>query len=397
MTTKKSGSLTLKDRLSRLSYTQACKLLGPEGKRLLQRGSLHHPDHLERDVYLRGDLFRLSFPGEFVDGKPIVATITLMAEAPNRLRFNCTACDAVCEHVGAAFSLILEEKLLLGLAAPPRERIPVGSLDEEELVRQALAERQERAKIEKFRLQSSDPRSPWTDYTITSAASGKTYRLGLRGELRGESYCSCPDFRANTLGTCKHVLYALDRVRAKFPEHVRRRRFRNGNIFVHLLYGEDLTLHLRLPDSIPETIGKAARDLADRPIDDAGKLMRCLDRLQRDGHDVIVYPDAEEYLQRRLLAERLSARVEEVRRDPKRHPLRKELLKVELLPYQLDGIAFAAGAGRAILADDMGLGKTIQGIGLSEFLAREARIERVLIVCPASVNARKTTVPADCN
>jgi hypothetical protein len=65
--------------------------------------------------------------------------------------------------------------------------------------------------------------------------------------------------------------------------------------------------------------------------------------------------------------------------------LRRGLLKAELLPYQLDGIAFAAGAGRAVLADEMGLGKTIQAIGVSEFLAREAGISKVLVVCPASV------------
>ncbi len=50
--------------------------------------------------------------------------------------------------------------------------------------------------------------------------------------------------------------------------------------------------------------------------------------------------------------------------------LRKTLLNAELLPYQLDGIAFAAGAGRAVLADEMGLGKTIQGVGVAEFLAQ---------------------------
>ena len=61
---------------------------------------------------------------------------------------------------------------------------------------------------------------------------------------------------------------------------------------------------------------------------------------------------------------------------------------MEILPYQLDGIAFAAGAGRAILADDMGLGKTLQGIGMAELLAREADIRKVLVVCPASVKAQ---------
>jgi len=70
------------------------------------------------------------------------------------------------------------------------------------------------------------------------------------------------------------------------------------------------------------------------------------------------------------------------------HPLRTSLLKVAILPYQMDGIAFAAGAGRAILADDMGLGKTLQGIGVAELLAREAGISKVLVVCPASVKSQ---------
>jgi SNF2 family DNA or RNA helicase len=80
--------------------------------------------------------------------------------------------------------------------------------------------------------------------------------------------------------------------------------------------------------------------------------------------------------------------VADIRKDPANHPLRKTLLKTELLPYQLDGIAFAAGAGRAVLADDMGLGKTIQGIGLAELLSRQASITKVLIICPASLKAQ---------
>ena len=388
MTTKKSGSLTLKDRLSRLTYTQACRHLGSDGKRLIQLGAACEFENLEQDVYLRGDLFRLRLPEFDEVGNPIVVTITLMASAQRRLHFNCTACETVCAHVGAAFSLILEEKLALGLAAPPPERVPMESLGEEELIRRAIGERQERADKEKFRLQSSTPRRPWADYTITSKASGKTYRLAIRGEDRGQSYCSCPDFRANTLGTCKHILYALGRIRTKFPASVRRRRFQTKETYVHLLYGETNSLHLRLPAKVEESVRKIAGNLAERPIDDVGKLVRCIQRLSRAGCEVAVYPDAEEHINLRLLRERLSGRVEEIRRDPAHHPLRRQLLKTELLPYQLDGIAFAVGAGRAILADDMGLGKTIQGIGAAELLAREVNIRRVLVICPASVKSQ---------
>ena len=118
------------------------------------------------------------------------------------------------------------------------------------------------------------------------------------------------------------------------------------------------------------------------------RLVDCLARLERLGQAVTVYPDAEELIQRRLFQQRMAERMAEIRKDPARHPLRKQLLKVELLPYQLDGIAFAAGAGRAILADDMGLGKTIQGVGAAEMLAREAGIRRVLVVCPASLKSQ---------
>jgi SNF2 family DNA or RNA helicase len=36
----------------------------------------------------------------------------------------------------------------------------------------------------------------------------------------------------------------------------------------------------------------------------------------------------------------------------------------------------------------MGLGKTIQGVGISEFLAREANVSKVLIICPASLKSQ---------
>lgn len=45
----------------------------------------------------------------------------------------CSACPVICEHLGAALSLILEEKTAFGLAAPPPERVPVESLSEAEL------------------------------------------------------------------------------------------------------------------------------------------------------------------------------------------------------------------------------------------------------------------------
>ncbi len=385
---KKSKKLTLKDRLSRLTYVQAAKLLGPEGQQLIRRGASYDNIDIDRDVYFRGDLFRLKLRGVGKRGKDVVATITATAEAKNRLRMNCTACETLCEHIGAAVSLILEEKTALGLAAAPDERRPIETLNEQELFEQALRDREERARTEKFRLQSSAPQKPWTDYTITSALSGKTYRVALRGEERGDSFCSCPDFRTNTLGTCKHILHVLHRVKRRFPVSARTRPYRNGEAFVHVLYGEEITLRLQLPDRPKPELVKAVGALADGPIDDVRRLVDCIKRLEQLGHGITVYPDAEELIQRRLFERHMADRIDDIRKNPAGHPLRKELLKVELLPYQVEGIAFAAGVGRSILADDMGLGKTIQGVGAAEILAREAGISRVLVVCPASLKSQ---------
>jgi hypothetical protein len=115
-------------------------------------------------------------------------TITLMAEKRKRLNFSCTTCGPICEHIGAALSLILEEKTLLGLAEPPPEEIPFELLDEDKLIELALSERQSRADTEKFRVKSADPERPWTDYVVSSSGSGKSYRVALRGEERGVSY-----------------------------------------------------------------------------------------------------------------------------------------------------------------------------------------------------------------
>ena len=55
--TKQGGELTLKDRLSRLTYRQACKLLGADGEQLIRLGGKWDVD-IDQDVYLGGDLFR---------------------------------------------------------------------------------------------------------------------------------------------------------------------------------------------------------------------------------------------------------------------------------------------------------------------------------------------------
>ena len=250
-----------------------------------------------------------------------------------------------CEHAGAAFSLILEEKLALGLADAPPERAPVESQSEEALVAQALAERKERARPRRCGSPPSTRKK--SGPTTRSRTPRPESPIASRCEARrpGESYCSCPDFRKNTLGTCKHILHALEKVRRRFPDSVRDRPYRQRNICVHLSYSKELELRILLPNRLDDKVSAIVRPIRDRPITDLADLLKRIRRLEGLGFAVTMYPDAEEYIQTRLLQQRITATVADIRRDPKSHSLRKTLLKVELLPYQLDGIAFAAGAG----------------------------------------------------
>ena len=372
--------LTLKDHLSRLTYRRACTLLGEGAAALIRQGGMCEID-LDEQVHLDNHLLRVTLPDA-------VALTTLTADVPQRLQWDCTACDTACEHVGAALSLVLEEKTPLGLAAPPPERVPIESLSEEDLVGHALEERRERANTERMRVKSTGPDVLWTDYLVTNAMSGKTYRVALRGWECGQSYCSCPDFRKNTLGTCKHIMNVQRKVKSRFPAPIRNRPYEQKDFAVHLRYGKELELRLLAPPRLAGPVASIVRPIRGRPIGDVRDLLRRIRKLEAQSHAVTIYPDAEQYIHHRLFQDRMESTVAEIRRDPAAHPLRKTLLKAELLPYQLDGVAFAAGAGRAILADDMGLGKTIQAIGVAELLAREANLSRVLIICPASLKSQ---------
>lgn len=383
MATKKRSQLTLRDKLSRLTFDQACKLLGEEGSKLITEGGKYEID-IDRQVRLNDERFEL----RFFDAGGTVVTIRLEDGARRRIEWACSTSTTACDKVGAAFSLILEEKMSLGLAEPPEEDLPLECLNEEQLLRRAIRERKERARTEKMKLRSVDPSKPWTEYTITSAESGKTYRLMLRGGELGQSSCSCPDFRSNRIGTCKHIMHALEKVKRRFPAAVRGRPYKCEQLLLHMNYGHELSLGLEVPDRVSAEVRKILRPIRDRAIDDVHKLVKIIGRLERVGEEVTITPDAEEYIQQQLFQDRIQERVAEIRKDPANHPLRTELLTAELLPYQLDGIAFAVGAGRAVLADDMGLGKTIQGVGVAELLAREADICRVLVICPASLKSQ---------
>lgn len=374
-------------RLGSLTYYQACQKLGDDGSKLIRQGAHQFEIQSDRDVYLGGDLFRVRVEDPKVTGDVAVVTITLQSARAKQLQTNCDQCVVPCVHQGAAFDFLLDAKSVLGLAMPPDTSVPLELLTEEELIQRALAEREQRAEKEAMHVRSTNPDKPWVDYVVTSKQSGRTYRVALRGLDVGDSYCTCPDFRTNHLGTCKHILQVEAKVQKRFPKK-KRKPYRRKRLSVRVSYGTKQGVLFNVPHKPDEKIEEVVDGAHHVPLTDAEDIVCRIQALEDAGHRVTIFPDAERYIQRKLVQARVRKDCERIRKNAARHPLRKKLLNAELLPYQMDGIAFVAGVGRAILADDMGLGKTIQAIGVAELLAQLAEIQRVLIVCPASLKSQ---------
>ena len=230
----------------------------------------------------------------------------------------------------------------------------------------------------------------FSEFAVRNPASGGEYRVAIRGRHAGDNYCSCPDFTANTLGTCKHVEFVLGKLeRKRGGLEALERGFSASYSEVFLRYGAKREVAFRAGTECPESMRKAASKFFDasgvlRPE----KLMAFDDLLKilnGNGHEARCYDDALEFVARARDQVRLRERVDETFRDGIESAAFRKLLRVTMYPYQREGALFAARAGRCLIADDMGLGKTIQAIAAAEILAGAMGIERVLVVMPTSL------------
>jgi hypothetical protein len=92
-----------------------------------------------------------------------------------------------------------------------------------------------------------------------------------------------PGFPQEHLGTCKHILHALEKVRRRFPDSVRDRPYRQRDICVHLSYGNELELRILLPSRLDAQASAIVRPIRDRPITDLTDLLKRMRRLEAHG------------------------------------------------------------------------------------------------------------------
>jgi len=129
MRTKPSGALTMRDRMSHLSFEAACKLLGPRGKRLLLEGGALEMETPEEDLRV-DDREAVVVWDKSDPARRATARLVLDPLSDSCLRATCTACDGACPHIGGLLAQILENKSGLGLAEPPPATLLVTTNDD---------------------------------------------------------------------------------------------------------------------------------------------------------------------------------------------------------------------------------------------------------------------------
>lgn len=248
-----------------------------------------------------------------------------------------------------------------------------------------LALRKQIAAEEKFTVTPAQKGSVYGDYDVKSQHSNLTYKVALRSEDNSLNFCSCPDFKTNQLGTCKHIESVLLKIKAKpAGRKALSVPYNPGYTSVYLNYIGKRTVKIRIGTEKTAAFKKLAREY----FNSAGELTetgfkefdRLLAKAKSLDTEFRCYDDALEF----VLQQR-SARHRQSVSGKLGVKLLKGLHKATLFPYQETGILFAIRAGRCILADDMGLGKTLQSIVAAEALRRHFHSGKTIIVCPTSL------------
>src|SRR5579859_7823155 len=137
------------------------------------------------------------------------------------------------------------------------------------LVEEQISARQQRARTAIKSIMAKPIGQAYGDYEVRSA-TGRKYRVAMRGPSLFENYCSCADFAVNTLGTCKHIEALLIRLRKRFGRSFDRQEYERTRASLSLRYGETLNVRLRLPASPSLSL----KEIAAKHFDSQGFLLK---------------------------------------------------------------------------------------------------------------------------
>jgi SNF2 family DNA or RNA helicase len=248
--------------------------------------------------------------------------------------------------------------------------------------------RKQYALEQKFKVRNIGSEPLYSDYEVYNPETNKTYKVSIRDNISSYNYCSCPDFRVNTLGTCKHVEFVLlSKLRYKKYQKLITISQTNTYSSLSIYYGRDRLVRLKKADHIDQ-YPKEEEFFDDEGFLQAGMITE-LDTFIKVATETDpafrIYPDVFEFIKGHKEAKSRRERLREIFPDGTESKIFGDLVRTKLYLYQKEGVMGMLRGGRVLLADDMGLGKTVQAIAAVEVFARYFGVSRVLIICPTSL------------
>jgi predicted nucleic acid-binding Zn finger protein len=167
------------------------------------------------------------------------------------------------------------------------------------IVEEQISARQQRALKAIENILTAPVGQAYGDYVVKSA-SGRKYRVAMRGPSLFENFCSCADFAVNTLGTCKHIEALLLRLRRRFGRSFERQQYQRTRASLSLHYGQTLNVRLRLPPEPSPDLRKIVSEYFDSDgFLREGNLRRfeqVLEKLRALNETAVVYSDVLDFI-----------------------------------------------------------------------------------------------------
>ncbi len=247
----------------------------------------------------------------------------------------------------------------------------------EGMIKRVLGERKEKADKANYKITFAD--NIYGEHTLTNE-KGVKYKVTLRDFENETGYINNPDLQTNKLGTTKHIMYAFAKLKANRKLY---NRLSKTYPFVEIYLDPENEYRITwiYPHKlIPEIAALIKKYFGDRNHipEDAVKDFLLFIRDAKEHSRILIRPEVEEKVKRAWDYEMLETLKREVKLD-------FSTLKVELFPYQKEGVEFATFRDGAVIADEMGLGKTVQAIATAIMKKKIFDFKRVLIICPASI------------
>ena len=240
-----------------------------------------------------------------------------------------------------------------------------------------------------LRIQNMGNHPVFSTFKVNNPVTKKSYRVFIGGEALGMSYCSCPDFAVNTLGTCKHIESVLYRLRrGKENRSLLGAGWQSERPVVSLHYGLKRQVVFlpgrKMSDRLRSLVSEHFKDglPAEHGFYRFDEFRQGVEKLKEQ---VDYHEDALKFIAQVRDKNILQGLIEKNFSKGIEDPVWDDFCKIKLYPYQREGALFAAANGRVLIADEMGLGKTIQAIVAAEMMARLLGIDKILIICPASL------------